>query len=232
MTLPLMPKATAVWLVENTSLTFDQIAAFCGMHPLEVQGIADGEVAVGIVGLDPVANGQLTREEIARCEADPSARLKMIETELPVPVVHGKGARYTPVSKRQDRPNAIAWLIRHHPELSDTQVGRMVGTTKSTIQKVRDRTHWDMPNIKPQNPVTLGLCTQQDLDDAIFKANRAVERAKQNEERAKRRAAREKESKKAAEKANEAPAEPTVTEEMNGTEAELPDPSGQTQTAS
>lgn len=230
MTLPLMPKATAVWLVENTALTFDQIAEFCGMHPLEVQGIADGEVAVGIVGLDPVANGQLTREEIVRCEGDPAARLKIIETELPVPVVHSKGARYTPVSKRQDRPNAIAWLIRHHPELTDTQVGRLVGTTKSTIQKVRDRTHWDMANIKPQNPVTLGLCSQQDLDDAILKANRAAERAKQNEERAKRRAAREKESKAAAEKQ---PAdEPPIGEEMNGTEAELPDPTDQTQTAS
>jgi hypothetical protein len=231
MTLPLMPKATAVWLVENTSLTFDQIAELCGMHPLEVQGIADGEVAVGIVGLDPVANGQLTREEIARCEADPAARLKMIETELPLPVVHGKGARYTPVSKRQDRPNAIAWLIRHHPELTDTQVGRLVGTTKSTIQKVRDRTHWDMANIKPQNPVTLGLCTQQDLDDAILKAHRVAERAKQNDERAKRRAARAKEE-KAEKQAAAAASEPTVTEEMNGTEAGLPDPSNETQTAS
>jgi uncharacterized protein len=211
MTLPLMPKATAVWLVENTSLTFEQIAAFCGMHPLEVQGIADGEVAIGIVGSDPVASGQLTREEIARCEADKSAQLKMIETTLPVPVVHGKGAKYTPVSKRQDRPNAISWLVRHHPELTDAQVGRLVGTTKSTIQKVRDRTHWDMANIKPQNPVSLGLCTQQDLDDAINKAHRAVQRVKQNEERAKRRAEREKAA-KAAEKAAakaaaEAPAE-------------------------
>jgi hypothetical protein len=208
MTLPLMPKATAVWLVENTSLAFDQIAEFCGMHPLEVQGIADGEVAIGIVGSDPVANGQLTREEIARCEADKSARLQMIETTLPLPVVHGKGAKYTPVSKRQDRPNAISWLVRHHPELTDAQVGRLVGTTKSTIQKVRDRTHWDMANIKPQNPVSLGLCSQQDLDDAINKAHRAAQRAKQNEERAKRRAEREKAAKAAAEKAAaEQPAE-------------------------
>lgn len=212
MTLPLMPKATAVWLVENTSLTFDQIAEFCGMHPLEVQGIADGEVAVGIVGLDPIANGQLTREEIARVEADKSARLKMIENALPIPVVHGKGAKYTPVSKRQDRPNAIAWLIRHHPELTDAQVGRLVGTTKSTIQKVRDRTHWDMANIKPQNPVSLGICSQQDLDDAINKAHRAAQRAKQNEERAKRRAEREKTAKAAGETADETTeesAEPT-----------------------
>ena len=215
MTLPLMPKATAVWLVENTSLTFDQIAEFCGMHPLEVQGIADGEVAIGIVGMDPVANGQLTREEIARVEADKSARLKMIETSLPVPVVHGKGARYTPVSKRQDRPNAIAWLVRHHPELTDAQVSRLVGTTKSTIEKIRDRTHWDMANIKPQNPVSLGLCTQQDLDDAIDKAHRAALRAKQNEERAKRRAEREKAAAAApkAEKAEETPAEPGAPKE-------------------
>ena len=211
MTLPLMPKATAVWLVENTSLTFEQIAEFCGMHPLEVQGIADGEVAVGIVGLDPIANGQLTREEIARVEADKSARLKMVENALPIPVVHGKGAKYTPVSKRQDRPNAIAWLIRHHPELTDAQIGRLVGTTKSTIQKVRDRTHWDMANIKPQNPVSLGICSQQDLDDAINKAHRAAQRAKQNEERAKRRAEREKTAKAADESAEETPesAEPT-----------------------
>ena len=192
MTLPLMPKATAVWLVENTSLTFDQIAEFCGMHPLEVQGIADGEVAIGIVGMDPIANGQLTREEIARCEADKTARLKMVENALPLPIVHGKGAKYTPVSKRQDRPNAIAWLVRHHPELTDPQISRLVGTTKSTIEKIRDRSHWDMANIKPQNPVSLGLCSQQDLDDAIDKAHRAAMRAKQNEERAKRRAEREK----------------------------------------
>lgn len=209
MTLPLMPKATAVWLVENTSLTFDQIADFCGMHPLEVQGIADGEVAIGIVGSDPVANGQLTREEIARCEADKSARLKIVENALPTPVVHGKGAKYTPVSKRQDRPNAVAWLVRHHPELADAQVGRLVGTTKSTIQKVRDRTHWDMANIKPQNPVSLGLCSQQDLDDAIDKAHRAAQRAKQNEERAKRRAEREKAAKAAAEMPENPPEQPT-----------------------
>jgi uncharacterized protein len=225
MTLPLMPKATAVWLVENTSLTFDQIAEFCGMHPLEVQGIADGEVAIGIVGMDPVANGQLTREEIARVEADKSTRLKMVENALPLPVVHGKGAKYTPVSKRQDRPNAIAWLVRHHPELTDAQISRLVGTTKSTIEKIRDRSHWDMANIKPQNPVSLGLCTQQDLEDAIDKAHRAALRAKQNEERAKRRAEREKaaaaaskaEKTEKAEKAEEPPAEPSEPKEETQT---------------
>ena len=160
----LMPKATAVWLVENTSLSFEQIADFCGVHPLEVQGIADGEVAIGIVGLDPVANGQLTAEEIKRCETDPAARLKMVETTLPLPIARTKGARYTPVAKRQDRPDAIAWLVRHHPELADAQIGRLVGTTKSTIQKIRDRSHWDIQNIKPRSPVALGLGSEQQLD--------------------------------------------------------------------
>jgi hypothetical protein len=171
--------------------------------------------------MDPIANGQLTREEIARVEADKTARLKMVENALPLPVVHGKGAKYTPVSKRQDRPNAIAWLVRHHPELTDAQVSRLVGTTKSTIEKIRDRTHWDMANIKPQNPVSLGLCSQQDLDDAIDKAHRAALRAKQNEERAKRRAEREKAAQMApkAEKAGETPAEPeTPKEETQTTE--------------
>jgi hypothetical protein len=180
-------------------------------------------VAIGIVGMDPVANGQLTREEIARVEADKSTRLKMVENALPLPVVHGKGAKYTPVSKRQDRPNAIAWLVRHHPELTDAQISRLVGTTKSTIEKIRDRSHWDMANIKPQNPVSLGLCTQQDLEDAIDKAHRAALRTKQNEERAKRRAEREKAAKAAApkaektEKAEETPAEPEEPKEETQT---------------
>lgn len=165
MALPLMPKATAVWLVENTTLTFDQIAEFCGMHALEVQAIADGEVATGIVGLDPVANGQLTREEIERCEKDPDATLKMLMSE--VTIGKHKGARYTPVSKRQDRPDAIAWLLKHHPELSDAQVSKLIGTTKATIASVRDRTHWNAANIKPRNPVTLGLCSEADLEKAV-----------------------------------------------------------------
>ncbi|MBW7852483.1 MAG: DUF1013 domain-containing protein [Rhodospirillales bacterium] len=165
MALPLMPKATAVWLVENTTLTFDQIAEFCGMHALEVQAIADGEVATGIVGLDPVANGQLTREEIERCEKDPDASLKMLMSE--VTIGKHKGARYTPVSKRQDRPDAIAWLLKHHPELSDAQVSKLIGTTKATIASVRDRTHWNAANIKPRNPVTLGLCSEADLEKAV-----------------------------------------------------------------
>src|SRR3954463_7100615 len=131
MSLPLMPKATAVWLVENTSLTFEQIAEFCGMHALEVQGIADGEVAIGIVGLDPIASGQLTREEIVRCEGDKAARLQIAKSELPEVGMRGKGANYTPVSKRQDRPHAIAWILRHHPELTDAQIRHLVGTTNS-----------------------------------------------------------------------------------------------------
>ncbi len=186
----LMPKATAVWLVENTALSFEQIAEFCGMHPLEIQGIADGEVAIGIVGLDPIANNQLTREEIERCEKDRDAKLEMLKAELPTPIQRTKGARYTPVSKRQDRPAAIAWLLRHHAELTDAQIGRMVGTTKPTIQKIRDRTHFDMANIKPTNPVVLGLCTQDALDEAIGRAARAAERARKEQERAARRAAK------------------------------------------
>jgi uncharacterized protein len=186
----LMPKATAVWLVENTALSFEQIAEFCAMHPLEIQGIADGEVAVGIVGLDPIANNQLTREEIERCEKDREGKLKMLEAELPTPIQRTKGARYTPVSKRQDRPAAIAWLLRHHAELADAQIGRLVGTTKPTIQKIRDRTHFDMANIKPTNPVVLGLCSQDALDEAIGRAARAVERARKEQERAARRAAK------------------------------------------
>ena len=168
----LMPKATAVWLVQNTTLTFEQIAEFCGLHSLEVQGIADGEVAIGIVGLDPTANGQLTKEEIVRCEADPSARLKMQKATIPLPATRTKGPRYTPVSKRQDKPDAIAWMLRHHPELTDTQIQRLIGTTKTTIQKVRDRTHWNSPNIRPKDPVLLGLCTQTDLNGAVDKAKR------------------------------------------------------------
>jgi hypothetical protein len=167
MALPLMPKATAVWLVENTTLSFEQIAAFCGMHSLEVQAIADGEVAVGIVGLDPVANGQLTREEIERCEKDENAYLRM--SSIPdLALQKAKGARYTPVSKRQDKPDAIAWLLKHHPELSDAQLCKLIGTTKDTIAKVRDRSHWNAANIKPRNPVTLGLCSEPDLEKAVI----------------------------------------------------------------
>jgi hypothetical protein len=170
MSQPLMPKATTVWLIEKTALTFTQIADFCGMHPLEVQAIADGEVAQGIVGYDPVANGQLTAEEIHRCEADPQARLKLAATANPLPK-RLRGARYTPVAKRNDRPDAIAFLLRTYPQLTEAQVGKLLGTTKDTIQKVRDRTHWNSPNIKPRDPVILGLCSQADLNMAVAQAN-------------------------------------------------------------
>lgn len=172
MTLPLMPKATAVWLVENTALTFQQIADFCGLHELEVQAIADGEVATGMQGWDPVGNGQLTRDEIARCEADPAQRLRLIKATTPLPQAKGKGPRYTPISRRQDKPNAIAWLIRTHPELSDAQVSKLIGTTKPTIEKIRDRTHPESQNIKPAHPVTLGLCTQAELEAALARAQK------------------------------------------------------------
>jgi hypothetical protein len=174
MALPLMPKATAVWLVENTTLTFEQVGDFCGLHKLEVQAIADGEVAVGIVGLDPIVSGQLTAEEIKRCEEDPRARLKMVKTDLPQPVTRTKGPRYTPVSKRADKPDAIAYLIKTYPELMDAQIARLLGTTKDTIEKVRDRSHWNAANIKPHNPVLAGLCKQADLDAALKRAQRRV----------------------------------------------------------
>lgn len=170
----LMPKATAVWLVENTTLSFEQIAAFCGLHPLEIQGIADGEVAIGIIGTDPTTNGQLTAEEIKRCEGDPAARLAQAKVSIPLPQIRTKGPRYTPVSKRQDKPDAVAWLVRHHPELSDAQVSKLIGTTKQTIAQVRDRTHWNTANLRPRDPVLLGLCTQTDLNAAILKARKAA----------------------------------------------------------
>ena len=187
MVLPLMPKATAVWLVENTSLSFEQIAGFTGMHELEIQAIADGEVAAGIVGVSPVSSGQLTDEEIERGQADPKVVLKIRKTDIPLPKARSKGARYTPVSKRQDRPDAISWLLKHHPELTDAQLSRLIGTTKPTILSVRDRSHWNAPNIKPQNPVTLGLCTEADLEKAALIAQRrqkAREKAKERAERA------------------------------------------------
>ena len=174
---PLMPKATAVWLVDNTTLTFDQIAQFCGLHPLEVQGIADGEVAVGIHGMDPVASNELTREEIERCEKDPTGRLQESKSDLPQPRKRTKGPRYTPVAKRHDKPDGIAWLARHHPELKDSQIARLIGTTKNTIQAVKERTHWNSPNIRPRDPVLLGLCNQTDLNVAVEKARKAAEKA-------------------------------------------------------
>lgn len=168
----LMPKATAVWLVDNTALSFDQIAQFCSLHPLEVKAIADGEAAQGIKGMDPMITGQLSREEIAKAEADQNHRLKLSEPKVRVPETKRKGPRYTPLSKRQDRPNAILWLVRNHPELKDAQVSRLVGTTKATIEQIRDRKHWNAANLTPMDPVTLGLCSQIDLDLEVSRASR------------------------------------------------------------
>ncbi len=184
MTNILMPKATAVWLVDNTSLTFDQIADFCELHPLEVKGIADGEVARDIRGADPIANGQLSRDELDAAEKSEKYRMKAQKSrhaELLKPVK--KAPRYTPVSRRQDRPDAIAWFIRNHPEVADSQVARLLGTTKATIDQVRDRTHWNSANLKPVDPVTLGLSTQMELDAIVRKAadKRAKEAAKRGE---------------------------------------------------
>jgi uncharacterized protein len=174
---PLMPKATAVWLVDNTSLTFDQIAEFCGLHVLEVKGIADGDVAHGIKGMDPISSGQLSREEIAKAELTPQHRLKLSEPKVEVPEVKTKrGPRYTPVSRRQDRPNAILWLLKNHPEIKDSQIMRLVGTTKPTILAIRERQHWNSPNLQAQDPVTLGLCSQIDLDAEVKKAAARLER--------------------------------------------------------
>jgi hypothetical protein len=182
---PLMPKATAVWLVDSTSLTFDQIAAFCGLHVLEVKGIADGDVAQGIKGLDPVTSGQLTRDEIERAERDPTHELHIAEPKVIVPPTPAKkGPRYTPVSRRHDRPNAVLWILRNHPELKDSQIMRLVGTTKPTINQIRDRTHWNTANLTPQDPVTLGLCSQIDLDNEVKKAARRLDREHRDAEKA------------------------------------------------
>lgn len=175
---PLMPKATAVWLVDNTSLSFDQIADFCGLHPLEVKGIADEDVAKGIKGMDPVSAGQLTREQIAAAEKDPKARLKMAPPKHKMPSIKLKKApRYTPVSKRQDKPDAVYWILRNHPEMPDADIIKLIGTTKSTIQKIRERSHWNATNLKALDPVTLGLCSQLELDLAVSRASAKRERA-------------------------------------------------------
>jgi hypothetical protein len=170
-----MPKATAVWLVDNTALSFDQIAQFCGLHPLEVKAIADGESAQGIKGMDPIITGQLTRDEIKKGEADTNYRLHLSEPKVRVPESKRKAPRYTPLSKRQDRPNAILWLVRNHPELKDAQISRLVGTTKSTIEQIRERRHWNASNLVPMDPVTLGLCSQIDLDIEVNRASKGRE---------------------------------------------------------
>ncbi|MFW8635386.1 DUF1013 domain-containing protein [Cribrihabitans pelagius] len=167
---PLMAKATAVWLVDNTTISFKQIADFVGMHELEIQGIADGEVAVGVKGFDPVANNQLTQDEINKAEASPVHRLKLKFNPAAAGEEKRRGPRYTPLSKRQDRPNSILWLVKFHPELSDGQIAKLVGTTKPTIQSIRERTHWNIANMQPIDPVALGLCKQTELDAAVQKA--------------------------------------------------------------
>jgi uncharacterized protein len=174
---PLMPKATAVWLVDNTSLTFEQIADFCGLHPLEVKGIADEDVAKGIKGQDPVSSGQLTRDQIEQAEADPKVRLKLAVSKHKMPPVKQKKIpRYTPVSKRQDKPDAVYWILRNHPEFTDADVIKLIGTTKATIQKIRERSHWNATNIKAVDPVTLGLCSQIELDLAVERASHRRDR--------------------------------------------------------
>ncbi len=169
MVLPLMPKATAVWLIDNTALSFEQVAEFCGMHPLEVQGIADGEVAVGIIGTDPVAGGQLTMEMIKACEADKTKSLLISDRAREHLKTRAKGSRYTPRARRQDKPEAIAWILKHHPYIPDSKIVKLIGTTKKTIDSIRDKSHWNAGNIQAKDPVLLGLCTQVSLDEQVDK---------------------------------------------------------------
>ena len=230
---PLMPKATAVWLVENTALSFEQIANFTGMHELEVQAIADCEVAVGIVGVNPVTNGQLTQEELDRCQGDPKAKLKISKSDIPIPKARSKGARYTPVSKRQERPDAIAWLLKNQPDLTDAQACRLIGTTKPTINSVRERSHWNTPNIKPQNPVILGLCSEAELEKMVLTARRRVERAAKIA--AKEAARKEKKAAQTATEAAPAPEADTSAETgaatAQGIDAGVQSPSGEIDTS-
>lgn len=184
MTLPLMPKATAVWLVENTTLTFEQIAEFCGMHVLEVQGIADDEVSGGIMGRNPITARQITREEIERCEQDGHAKLKLASATkeyIDTKRNQKKKGRYTPVARRQDKPDAISWLLKHGPDISDTQIVRLIGTTKNTIKSIREKSHWNWGNIQPKDPVLLGLCTQGELDSLMEKLKEQQQRKEANE---------------------------------------------------
>ena len=174
MTLPLMPQATAVWLVENTSLSFQQVADFCGLHVLEVQGIADEEVATGIKGKNPIASGELTIENIRECEENNKKPLILIKSSNTTSSKKKKSPRYTPLSRRQDRPNAISWVLKFHPEMSDGQISKLIGTTKFTINQIRERTHWNIANVSPKDPVMLGLCKQNDLTSAISKARRST----------------------------------------------------------
>lgn len=171
-TAPFMPKATAKWLIENTALTFEQIAKFCQMHPLEIQGIADGEVAASIQPNDPIKSGELTKEEIERCEAEENATLNMHSSAIEFLSKKRTGARYTPVARRQDKPDAIAWLLKNHSELADSQIVKLIGTTKKTIESIRERSYWNISNLNPRDPVLLGLCTQTALNGATEKAKK------------------------------------------------------------
>ncbi len=185
MTLPLMPKATAVWLIENTSLTFEQIADFCGMHPLEVKGIADGEVAVGIIGMNPITNEQVSKEEIARCEQNPKATLHLsqhAQKHVKITNKKRKTAHYTPIARRQDKPDAVAWFVRYYPTVTDQQIIKIIGTTKNTINSVKLRSHWNMTNIKPRDPVLLGLCSQTELESLLEKVRISSEDQPENEQ--------------------------------------------------
>ena len=180
MTGPLMPKSTAVWLIENTSLTFEQISNFCNLHILEVQGIADGEVAQGIQGKNPISSGELTKEEIEKCENNSKLKLEIIKNEIPLSSnLKKKRKRFTPASRRQVIPDAIAWLIKYHPILSDSQIIKLVGTTKNTINAIRNREHWNIQNLNPRDPVLLSLCTQSSLSEAITIADKKVNKKKQ-----------------------------------------------------
>ncbi len=168
MATPLMPKATAIWLLDNTALTFEQISDFCGLHTLEIKALADGEVSSGLVGFDPVFNGQLTQEEIDRCSSDPSAKLALLaDAKTTITTKTKSGKKYTPLARRSDRPDAIAWLIKNYPTINDMQICMLIGTTRGTIATIRDRTHWNIQNIKPHDPVILGICTQKDLDAIV-----------------------------------------------------------------
>ena len=181
---PLMPKATAVWLIDNTTLTFKQIADFCGLHELEIKGIADGDVAVGIKAYNPILSNQLTREEIQLSSEDPSRPLTMNQKNMDIEVKKMVGTKYTPIAKREDRPNAIAWLAKNYPQLADSQICKLVGTTKNTVVGIRTRKHWNMSNISPKDPVAANLCTQTDLMKAVEKAKRKqekLEKAKKKE---------------------------------------------------
>lgn len=174
MAYPLMPKATAAWLVDNTALTFDQIAEFCGLHPLEIQALADGDVNAGIMGTNPILANELTAEEIARCEKNPATKLKMTKTDLPKPRLRSKGPRYTPVVKRAEKPNAVAYLLKTYPNLADVQIAKLIGSTKPTVDSIRNRTHPQMSTIKPADPVLLGLCTSEELEKAVRRAERRM----------------------------------------------------------